>query len=189
MRCTCPRIDHLVQRFLWSRTRNPKVAAVSEHYSSSRFFALTSAVNSKRKLVFQAGSNISAGNEQVIRFLLPVALRAAANPRRFQSGALPLEDHHVSQPPVGLEFARHFSVKEIAQQWGLSRNAVIKMFRGQPGVFVLGHEGAIQAGLHDVTYPRVDCPQGSRAAQERGVPPNAVNSRSIPAAGGGGKGT
>lgn len=45
----------------------------------------------------------------------------------------------VSQP-LGIEFERHFSVKEIAELWNLSRNAVIDLFRDEPGVLALSRE-------------------------------------------------
>ena len=46
----------------------------------------------------------------------------------------------------------HYSVGQIAEMWGLSTDAVRKIFQEEPGVLVLGAPGQFpQAPLHDVT--------------------------------------
>ena len=48
-----------------------------------------------------------------------------------------------SAQPSFLE--RHFSVNEIAELWGLSRDTIIAMFEQEAGVMVVGSEGSRNA--------------------------------------------
>ena len=36
---------------------------------------------------------------------------------------------------------RHFSVQEVAALWGLSSDAIRDLFKSEPGVLALGHDG------------------------------------------------
>ena len=49
---------------------------------------------------------------------------------------------HSDQPVVAANalshsFQRHYSVAEISEKWGLSRDAIRRLFRDEPGVLVL----------------------------------------------------
>jgi len=46
-----------------------------------------------------------------------------------------VSDEHT---PKGLAVERHYSVEEIAEMWGLSKDAVRRIFRDVPGVLVIG---------------------------------------------------
>ena len=41
------------------------------------------------------------------------------------------------KPAVVAAFEKHFSVDELAATWGLSRDSVIRILEGEPGVFVV----------------------------------------------------
>jgi AraC-like DNA-binding protein len=63
---------------------------------------------------------------------------------------------------------RHYSVKELAQMWGLSPTAIRRMFRNEPGVLRFGKENKghqrnyvtlrIPASVAERVYQRCSCP-------------------------------
>jgi len=46
---------------------------------------------------------------------------------------------------------RHYAVCDIADLWGLSPDMVRKLFEGEPGVVVIGHEAPIRGKRRYVT--------------------------------------
>jgi hypothetical protein len=65
----------------------------------------------------------------------------------FEQKAQWLTDRLASGGPASLASApssyaeRHYAVAEIATMWGLSSDAVRKLFQDEPGVLVLGGQG------------------------------------------------
>jgi hypothetical protein len=50
---------------------------------------------------------------------------------------------------------RHYSVAQIAELWGLSPDAVRKIFEREPGVLVIGNDGSTRGkrGYHTLRIP------------------------------------
>ena len=73
----------------------------------------------------------------------------------------------MSRPMAGLS-ERHYSVKDLAQVWGLSPTAVRRLFRNEPGVIRFGAQRKghtrdyvtlrIPASVAERVYRRCMCP-------------------------------
>lgn len=57
--------------------------------------------------------------------------------------------------PPGIAFERHYFVKEIGKLWGLSGEAVRKIFENEPGVIRIGRP----EGLHRRKYFSLRVPE------------------------------
>lgn len=49
------------------------------------------------------------------------------------------EQEQTSIQPPGAAFEQHFSVKQIAQAWGLGVDVVRRLFANEPGVIKIAH--------------------------------------------------
>lgn len=59
---------------------------------------------------------------------------------------MPLRQNSVAFPSRSTE--RHYSVREIAELWGLSDTTVVRMFRQEPGVLGVNNSRRKFAGNH-----------------------------------------
>ena len=50
--------------------------------------------------------------------------------------------HRLPDPTFAPFTERHFSVEEVSEMWGLSRDTVRKLFRKEPGVLAIGDQGS-----------------------------------------------
>ena len=80
--------------------------------------------------------------------------------RRPSSVALEQESELVpASVPQSPALERHFTVAEVAALWGLSQDAIRKLFEREPGVLALGNEQGNEQGQRKRRYITLRIPE------------------------------